>query len=231
MHQLKDNLNAVEMRIQRACAAAGRPREAITLIGVSKTQPIVQIQAAAELGLTDLGENYLHEALAKIEASAARALTWHFIGRIQSNKTRDIARHFDWVHTIDRSRVARRLSDQRPANKPLNALVQVNIDADPAKAGLPPADVAELVTELVELPGLVPRGLMTILATDSDAGASYQSMAQLFGEIATRLRPAERAQWDTLSMGMSHDLEAAILHGATQVRIGTALFGAREALS
>lgn len=228
MQNIASNLVALEQRIEAACAAAARPRQDVTLIAVSKTKPEADVRTAAKLGLSEFGENYLHEAVTKIAATADLKLTWHYIGRIQSNKTRDIARYFQWVHTVDREKIARRLNEQCPADKQLNVLVQVNIDQDSAKGGATIEAVPALLDLLDELPRLLPRGLMTILATDSDPGASYQSMAQLFADLEPQLSSSARAHWDTLSMGMTGDLEQAIAHGATHIRIGTALFGARN---
>lgn len=227
MQNIASNLVALERRITAACAEAGRPRRSVTLIAVSKTKPAADVRTAAALGLREFGENYLDEAVAKIAATADLDLTWHYIGRVQSNKTRDIAGHFQWVHTVDREKIARRLSEHCHADKQLNVLVQVNIDQDPAKGGAAVEAVPALLRRVCELPRLVPRGLMTILATDSDPGASYQSMAQLFADLKPQLDAGSRAHWDTLSMGMTGDLEQAIAHGATHIRIGTALFGAR----
>ena len=229
MQNIKSNLAALERRIDAACAAAKRSRESVTLIGVSKTKPAAAVREASSLGITQFGENYLDEAIEKIAATADLDLIWHFIGRIQSNKTRDIAKHFHWVQTVDREKIARRLHEHCPSDKRLNILLQVNIDADSAKAGISPAQAGSLLEYIEQLPRLAPRGLMTILAADSDPRASYQSMAQLFERLKPQLDPDSRAHWDTLSMGMTGDLEHAIAAGATHIRIGTALFGAREA--
>ena len=228
MQSLEDNQKHLEARICAACTAAGRPRADVTLIGVSKTKPIAAVKAAAALGITDLGENYLDEAVTKIEACAELGVTWHFIGRIQSNKTRTIAQHFDWVHTIDRYKIAQRLNDQCPPDKTLNVLVQVNIDADPAKGGASTDGVQALINSITALPKLRVRGLMTILARDTDPGAGYRSMAQLFEQLRLELDSQHQPLWDTLSMGMTADLEQAIAAGSTHIRIGTALFGARD---
>lgn len=228
MQNIASNLAALEQRIHAACTAVGRGRDSVTLIGVAKTKPEADVRAAAQLGLTEFGENYLDEAITKIQATADLSLIWHYIGRIQSNKTKDIAQHFQWVHTLDREKIARRLSQQCPSDKQLNVLVQVNIDQDPNKGGAAIEEVPTLLNHLCELPRLVPRGLMTILAADSDPGASYQSMAQLFADLKPQLGADARGQWDSLSMGMTGDLEQAIACGATHVRIGTALFGPRS---
>lgn len=221
------NLDALRERIAAACRACGRDPSEITLIGVSKTKPAADVVAAADLGLTEFGENYVDEAVPKIEQIADPALTWHFIGRIQSNKTRAIATHFDWVHTLDRAKIARRLNEHRAGRKPLAVLIQVNADGDPAKAGVSPAAAAELAAEIDTLDNLSLRGLMTILARDTDPAAGYQSVAQLFDQL--KARPRSDTPWDCLSMGMTGDLEQAIAAGATHIRIGTALFGARAA--
>ncbi len=225
---IRENLDQVEARIAAACHASGRARSDVTLIAVSKTKPACAVKAAADLGLTDFGENYVDEAVEKIETLARPQLNWHFIGRVQSNKTRAIATHFDWVHTIERGKIARRLDAHREGRTPLSVLVQVNADADPNKAGVESEETMALIEEILPLPNLKLRGLMTILARETDPGSGYQSVAQLFGEIKAALDPKARADWDTLSLGMTADLEQAIAAGATHVRIGTALFGARD---
>jgi pyridoxal phosphate enzyme (YggS family) len=225
---IQRNLVVLEQRIQAACAALGRDPGSVTLIGVSKTKPLRYVRQAAALGIQHLGENYLDEAIDKIRASEDLDLTWHYIGRIQSNKTKDIAENFHWVHTVDRIKVARRLHNQCPPGKRLNVLLQINIDNDPAKAGVVAADAWPLLREILALTNLRPRGLMTILAQKADPGASYDLMAQLFSTLRDRLDDEVASHWDSLSMGMTGDLEQAIAAGATHVRIGTALFGARD---
>lgn len=230
--QMQTRFAQVRARIEAAARNAGRDAASITLIGASKTRTVGELTSALSLGLTDFGENYLDEALPKIQGLAAAhptaGATWHFIGRVQSNKTRSIAHHFDWVHTVSRDKIARRLSEQRDRESPLNVLIQVNVDADPDKAGVTP-DGAQALAELVHsLPRLRARGLMTILARDSDPVASYQSVAQLAADIRTQLSATAARDFDALSMGMSGDLEAAIAAGATQVRVGTDLFGPRD---
>lgn len=228
VQSIKTNLEALRVRIEKACSVAGRDPQEVTLIAVSKTKPGSSVREAARLGLLHFGENYLDEAVEKIADSADLHLTWHFIGRIQSNKTRTIAEQFDWVHTLDRFKIARRLNEQCPAGKQLNVLLQINIDNDPAKAGVS-ADVAsELLAEISTLHALRPRGLMTILSQQADPVASYQSMAQLSTRLAEQLSANQLEDWGTLSMGMSADLDAAVFAGATHIRIGTALFGARD---
>ncbi len=234
---LERNLVALNKRIEDACARANRSSAELQLIAVSKTRSINEVRHAHTLGLNHFGENYLDEAINKITATADLGATWHFIGRIQSNKTRLIAEHFQWVHTVDRHKIAQRLDQQCPPGKRLNVLVQINIDADPNKGGISPETAEDLLTSISTMPNLVPRGLMTILAQDQPPGNSYRAMAQLAHKLAPviqdRLRElgsADNAQWGTLSMGMSADLEDAIAAGATQIRIGTALFGPRAPL-
>ena len=224
---LAERLVLLNERIQRACVDSGRSLEEITLIGVSKTKPAADVTAANELGLHDFGENYLQEATGKIDALQGIAATWHYVGNIQSNKTKEVAKYFDWVHTVDRSKIGQRLSAQCPAGKTIQVLIQVNIDDDPNKGGCSPAQALDLTQQLTALPNLQVRGLMTILSKDSIPRDSYESVAQLSVQIAAELPAAQQACWDTLSMGMTYDLEHAIAAGATHIRIGTALFGAR----
>jgi len=225
LHSISKNIAATKARVLAAAQAAGRDPAEINVVAVSKKKPATDIEAAYAAGLTDFGENYLQEAVGKIQALGHLPLTWHFIGAIQSNKTRLIAENFNWVHTIDRTRIARRLSEQCPAGKALDVCLQVNIDADPAKAGVLPEDAAALLDDVVGLPNLRLRGLMTILESAADPLASYKRLAALFADLAGALN-AEN--WDTLSMGMSKDYAQAIMAGATHVRIGTDIFGARE---
>ncbi len=230
MNKLESNLAAINQRIEAACASSGRSPRDVLLIGVSKTKPAGDVRLAYELGLRHFGENYLAEAIEKINSTRdLQQAVWHFIGRIQSNKTRQIAEHFDWVHTVDRPKIAQRLNDQCPPGKRLNVLLQVNIDADPNKGGISPEQADTLLQAVCKLPNLQPRGLMTILAAPDSAGVGYRSMAQLAADLrptVTRLCGGAGG-WDTLSMGMTADLDAAVAAGATQIRIGTALFGPR----
>lgn len=229
--KLLANLKQVQTRISAACIAAQRDPQEVTLIGASKTRSADEVLVLAKSGLTDFGENYLDETEHKIPLTHSLdpelRLTWHYIGRMQSNKTSSIAHLFDWVHTLDRLKIAKRLNDQCPAHKKLNVLLQVNISADPAKGGLNPNTTLSFLESIQHLPNLRIRGLMTILAQAADARASYQSMAQLFTDVRQALNPRLASSWDTLSMGMTDDLEHAIAAGATHVRIGTALFGER----
>lgn len=226
MNFLSSKFLDVNRQIRQAAEAAGRDPREITLIGASKTQSAETIAKAYAAGLRHVGENYLDEAIAKRAQFQASDLVWHFIGRIQSNKTRLIAAHFDWAHTVDREKIASRLSKHR-SGPPLNVLIQVNIDADQAKAGVLPDEAHALVDFTSTLPNLRLRGLMTILSQTSTPESSYQSVAQLAARLKATLPSVQREAWDTLSMGMSGDLDAAIAAGATHVRIGTALFGPR----
>lgn len=224
--ELATNLAGVRQRICEAAARAGRDVHSVTLLAVSKGQPVARIRQALALGLTAFGENYVDEALPKIEALAGTPATWHFIGRLQANKTRPVAQHFDWVHGIDRARVAERLSAQRPHYAPpLNVCLQVQVADDPGKAGVDPAQCLALAQEVATLPHLRLRGLMCMLPFDAAPHEQHAGFARL-RELAGVLRAAG-LPLDTLSMGMSADMDAAIAEGATIVRIGTALFGPR----
>ncbi len=231
-NHLQANLTSLSERISTAAAAAGRPAGSITLVAVGKTFPAAAVLALARCGQRHFAENYLQEALAKIDAVRAAApdlsLTWHFIGPIQSNKTRPIAERFDWVQSVERLKIAQRLSEQRPADlPPLNVLLQVNISGEASKSGVAPGELPALARAVAALPRLRLRGLMAIPEPSDDPARQrppLAAMKRLFDEQ----RSAGFADWDTLSMGMSADLEAAIEQGATMVRIGTALFGRRE---
>ena len=219
-------VNHVRSRIRQAALAAGRDPAAITLVAVTKAQTAETIRLAATAGVTDFGENYLQEALAKMDQVADLALRWHFIGGIQSNKTRAIAERFDWVHSIDRLSIARRLSAQRPFHAPpLNLCIQVELVPEPNKGGVPPSEVAPLAAAAAELPRVRLRGLMCVPPPQANAAAERA----LFARLRTLLEDlnAGGLKLDTLSMGMSGDFESAIAEGATLVRIGTALFGSR----
>ena len=223
---IAQNVVSLKQRIQAAARDCARPADSIRLLAVSKQQPAASIRAAAAAGLSEFGENYLQESLDKMTALADLPLCWHFIGPIQSNKSRAIANHFDWIHSIDRLKIARRLSEQRePQRPPLQICLQVNIGAEHSKAGVSPAALAELAAAVNELPRLNLRGLMTIPPPTSDRAVQRAAFAQL--RHALESLQAATPQLDTLSMGMSADLEAAIAEGATLLRIGTALFGAR----
>ena len=213
-------IRAVQAAVERAGRRAGRDGPP-TLLAASKARTAAEVGAAYEAGLREFGENYVGEALAKMAALAEADIVWHFIGAIQSNKTRAIARHFHWVHGVDRDRVASRLA--AAAERPLNVCLQVNVDAEPRKAGVAPSALAELVAHVAALPRLRLRGLMTIPHPDGDPRDAFRRLRTLFNAAA----PEAGEHWDTLSMGMSADFETAILEGATIVRIGTAIFGPR----
>ncbi|NNC23434.1 YggS family pyridoxal phosphate-dependent enzyme [Salinisphaera sp. USBA-960] len=227
---IAERLTDVRIRIENAAANAGRDASEIGLIAVSKKQPTAALEAALTAGQCDFGENYLQEALPKTEALTATAQTvspiWHFIGDIQSNKTADIAAHFDWVHTLDRAKIAHRLSEQRPSNAlPLEVCIQVNIDQEASKSGVSPDQCAELATIVANLPGLRLRGLMTLPEPRDDFAAQRVPFAEL-ARLRNELNGAGHIL-DVLSMGMSADLEAAVAEGATHLRIGSAVFGSR----
>lgn len=217
------NLAALHQRMDRACAAAGRPPRSVTLLAVGKAQPVAALAAAADAGQRDFAENYLQEALPKVAALAGRGLRWHFIGPLQSNKTAEVAAHFDWAHGVDREKIARRLAEQRPAAlPPLNVCVQVNISSEASKSGVAPGDARALCRAVAALPGLKLRGLMAI--PEPGAGAApYRRLRELFESLRREF------ELDTLSAGMSDDFEAAIAEGSTMIRIGTAIFGPRAA--
>jgi pyridoxal phosphate enzyme (YggS family) len=229
MPDLVHNLHAVTQRIVLAEQLAGREPRSVALLAVSKTFPTEDVRAAHAAGQRMFGENYVQESLTKIEALAdlRASLEWHFIGPLQSNKTRPVAENFDWVHSVDRLKIAQRLAEQRPAHlPPLNVCLQVNVSGEASKAGVTPAEAAEAAHAIAALPQLRLRGLMSIpepADTIEEQRAPHRQLRELF----ERLR-ADGLALDTLSMGMSGDLEAAVLEGATIVRIGTAIFGNRD---
>nr|WP_315262155.1 YggS family pyridoxal phosphate-dependent enzyme [uncultured Limnohabitans sp.] len=229
-HVLRDNLHAVQARITAACAASGRAADSVQLLAVSKTFSAEDVRQVAACGQRDFGENYIQEGVDKIIAlqDSQPALVWHCIGPMQSNKTKLVAEHFDWAHTVDRLKIAQRLSDQRSAHlAPLNVCLQVNIDGGQTKSGIAPADVLALAAEVAKLPRLVLRGLMTIPdpVEGFDAQVAVHAKARaLFDEVKAALN---LPHFDTLSMGMTGDLEAAVQAGSTMVRVGTAVFGGR----
>jgi pyridoxal phosphate enzyme (YggS family) len=219
-------VNHVRSRISQAAKAAGRDPAEVTLVAVSKTQTAESIRVAATAGVTDFGENYIQEACSKMDQLSDLHLRWHFIGGIQSNKTRAIAERFDWVHSIDRLSVARRLSEQRPFHAPpLNLCIQVELVPEPNKGGIPPQQVGPLAVEISQLPRVRLRGLMCVPPPQANVAAERA----VFGRLRALLEElnAGGRELDTLSMGMSGDFESAIAEGATLVRIGTALFGER----
>ena len=220
------NLQAVRSRIAAAAQRAGRRREDIALLAVSKTVAAERIDEAVAAGQRAFGENYAQEGIGKIAALAALDLEWHFIGPLQSNKTRPVAEHFDWVHSIERFKVAERLSVARGGGlPPLQVCVQVNVSGESSKSGVSPEEAASLANAVAALPNLRLRGLMTIPEPSEDASLVRRRFAML-RQLRDRLNAGGLAL-DTLSMGMSHDLEEAILEGATIVRVGTAIFGER----
>jgi len=224
---LPERLANVRARIAAAAAGAGRSADSITVLGVSKGHPAELIRTAAAAGVADIGESYLAEALGKMEALADLAVTWHFIGRLQANKTRPVAERFAWVHGIDRLKIAERLAAQRPYHAPaLNVCIQVNLAGEATKGGVPAAEVPDLAAAVAALPRLALRGLMCIPPEEADPGRQRGWFARLRA-LKDSLN-AGGLGLDTLSMGMSGDFEAAIQEGATVVRIGTALFGARD---
>lgn len=227
---IADNLDAVRERIAQACLAAGRSVQSVTLVAVSKTVGDTAVREAHAAGQYRFGENYVQEGVEKILAlqDLRDALEWHMIGPIQANKTRLIAEHFDWVHSVDRLRIAQRLSEQRGTERePLQVCLQVNVSGEASKSGVAPSDLPELARAVHGLPGLRLRGLMSIPEPSSEIDAlraAHRSLRELLGVLT-----ADGLHLDTLSMGMTGDLEAAIAEGATMVRIGTAIFGARPA--
>jgi pyridoxal phosphate enzyme (YggS family) len=228
MTMIGDKLQQVRARIVTACTAAGRDPASVRLLAVSKTFPAEAVREARAAGQIAFGENYVQEGVAKIEAlSDLRAgLEWHCIGPLQSNKTRQVAAHFDWVHSIDRLKIAERLAEQRPAElPPLQVCLQVNVDAGANKSGVPPAEALALARAVAALPRLRLRGLMAI----PEPAPDFETQQALFLRAAAVFEEMRGAglEVDTLSLGMSADLEAAIAAGSTMVRIGTAIFGAR----
>jgi len=223
---LTANVNHVRSRITQAARAAGRDPATVTLVAVTKAKAAEFVRAAATAGVTDFGENYLQEALGKMDELGALPVRWHFIGGLQSNKTRAVAERFDWVHSVDRLSVARRLSEQRPFHtRPLNVCIQVAVVPEPTKRGVEPLDLPELARQTAQLPRVRLRGLMCIPPPQPDV----RSERQVFSRMRSLLEElnATGLELDTLSMGMSADFESAIAEGATHVRVGTAIFGSR----
>jgi len=227
MTTIGSNLQTVRDRIAAACAGAQRPVTDVTLLAVSKTFGPEAVREAHRCGQRAFGENYIQEAVDKMALLADLSLEWHCIGPVQSNKTRLVAQHFDWMHTVDRLKIAQRLAEQRPEGRaPLNVCIQVNIDGGVAKSGVAPADALALARDVAQLPNLRLRGLMTI----PDPAEGYEAQVAVHARAAAlfaQLRDAGIAL-DTLSMGMTGDLEAAVAAGSTMVRVGTAIFGGRS---
>lgn len=227
MNDIAASLDAVKERIRAAEGRFGRTPGSVRLLAVSKAQPAAAIAEACRAGQRAFGENYVQEALGKMEAVPETDIEWHFIGPVQSNKTRPIALHFSWVHSLERLKIARRLSEQRPQHlAPLDVCIQINVADEPTKAGVATAEAAALAHDLAELPGLRLRGLMAIPPPAEDFESQRAPFRRLH-ELLEALN-ADGLSLDTLSMGMTADMEAAIAEGATIVRIGTAIFGPRD---
>ncbi|MCH7383995.1 YggS family pyridoxal phosphate-dependent enzyme [Acinetobacter dispersus] len=225
MNQSQQSRQSVLNQIEQACQRVQRDPATVQLLAVSKTHPSTSLRAMYAVGQRCFGENYLQEALEKIEELQDLEIEWHFIGHVQRNKTKHLAEKFDWVHGVDRLIIAERLSGQRPeSQKPLNLCLQVNIDGQDSKDGCQPAEVAELVQQISQLPNIRLRGLMVIPAPENHT--AFTDAKSLFDQV--KVQHVQPQDWDTLSMGMSADLEAAIAAGSTMVRVGTALFGARD---
>ena len=223
-HSLQENIQSMQLKIAASAASRSIETHPVTLIAVTKTQPASTVRAAIDCGLRVFGENYVQEGVDKIIAlnEQGAALVWHMIGPLQSNKTKLVAEHFDWVHTIDRLKIAQRLSDQRPADlAPLNVLIQVNTDQEPTKSGVLAHEVGQLAAEIASLSRLKLRGLMCIPSAN-DSTPAFRQLRDLYAALKI-----SHPSLDTLSMGMSQDFEMAISEGATHVRVGSALFGAR----
>ena len=223
---LESRIKLVKERVNAACIVNGRSPNSVTLLAVSKTKPIEMLREAERHGLKQFGENYADEAKEKIQQRPALKSEWHFIGRIQSNKTKSIAQHFAWIHTVDRIKVAKRLASHCPENKILQILLQVNVDSDENKGGIEADKIDELIKYVLSEPNLNLRGLMTILSKETDPQKGYSKLRYLFNHLQENYAQ-EFHNWDTLSMGMSNDLEVAVNCGATIVRVGTDIFGSR----
>ncbi|KAA0016058.1 YggS family pyridoxal phosphate-dependent enzyme [Salinicola corii] len=229
---VSESLSSARERLKTALSAAGRPEDGARLLAVSKTKPANMLRLAYAAGQRAFGENYLQEALEKQQAlTDLDDIEWHFIGALQSNKTRDVAEHFSWVHGVDREKIARRLSEQRPpALGPIDLCLQLNVSGEASKAGVDIDDLPILAESLLALPNLRLRGLMALPAPSDDRDQQRHAFRQVASALAELQRRFPEAPLDTLSMGMSGDLEAAVLEGATIVRLGTAIFGSRPPL-
>ena len=223
MNTIQRNIKRIKSDVAKEAVRIGRKAESIGILAVSKKQPINAIEEAWDSGITDFGENYLQEALPKMEALKHLPITWHFIGKIQSNKTRLIAENFQWVHTIDQLKIARRLDAQTPKGKLLQVCLQVNIDDDPNKAGITSHEAKGFLSELRELKRIRVRGMMVILHKNAIPMESYRRTASLFEKSFEE----DQNNWDTLSMGMTNDYREAVKNGASLLRIGTGIFGKR----
>lgn len=224
---IAQNIKSIQTLIHNAEQKYGRQQGSVRLLAVSKTRPAEDVRAAFAKNQLDFGENYLQDALNKIEVVSEPTIEWHFIGPIQSNKTRQIAQNFNWVHTVDRLKIAQRLNEQRDSSqKPLNVCIQVNTSGESSKSGISSDNALGLALQISQLPNLQLRGLMTIPAPSNDF-AEQRKPFRLLREIKDNIE-SKGIALDTLSMGMSNDMEAAIAEGSTMVRIGTAIFGARN---
>jgi len=224
MRAIHDNLQAVRRRIAQAAAAAGRDPSSVTLLAVSKTHSAAVVAEALAAGQRTFGENYVQEAIEKMDALAGKGAEWQLVGPLQSNKTKLVAARFDWVHSIESEKIARRLSEQRPAGmRPLNVLIQVNVSGEASKSGVAPAAVRALAGAIASMPNLKLRGLMAVPEPGAHVDR-YRELKNLYEKLKNEFR------FDTLSVGMSDDLELAVAEGATLVRIGTAIFGARKSI-
>ena len=226
-NSLESRIKLVKERVNAACIVNGRSPNSVTLLAVSKTKPIEMLREAERHGLKQFGEKYADEAKEKIQQRPALKSEWHFIGRIQSNKTKSIAQHFAWIHTVDRIKVAKRLASHCPENKILQILLQVNVDSDENKGGIEAGKVDELIKYVLSEPNLNLRGLMTILSRETDPQKGYSKLRDLFNHLQETYAQ-ELHNWDTLSMGMSGDYEIALEKDTTMVRVGSAIFGERN---
>lgn len=228
---IKNNLDLIHQQIQAACHQAQRPQSAVKLLAVSKTKPVEAIQEAIDAGQIAFGENYVQEGIEKIQYFSDKhpELEWHFIGPLQSNKTRLVAEYFDWMQTIDRTKIADRLNEQRSAyKKPLNVLIQINISDESSKSGIPPTEMLALAKHIENLPRLCLRGLMAIPAPTNNMAEQEKALSAMQALFEELRAACPNQQIDTLSMGMSDDMNTAIACGSTMVRIGTAIFGQRN---
>ena len=225
--ELESNLSKTKKAIDLSCKLVERDLSTIRLIGVTKTHSADTVRQAYNAGISNIGENYVQEALTKMERLRDLDIEWHFIGSIQSNKTRLIAENFAWVHSVDSLKLATRLSNHCPKGKILNLLIQLNIDNDPNKRGIDVSEIEGLIFRAADLPKIKIRGLMIILSEQTDPVAGYKTAFEMFEKLKTLKPNQENICWDTLSMGMSKDFEQAIQSGSNTIRLGTNLFGAR----
>ncbi len=224
MNEIEQRLGSINSQIRQAELAAGRDKDCVQLLAVSKTKPVADIAAAYQFGQRHFGENYVQEALKKQQALETYDISWHFIGPIQSNKTKAIATHFDWVHSVDRLKIAKRLSEQRPDYLPaLNICLQINISGEETKSGVLLEELPQLIEEIINLPNIQLRGVMAI----PEPQTGYEMQRKPYQQLFQAVKQLNRTELDTFSFGMTGDLKAAIAEGSTIVRIGTALFGAR----